>query len=98
MPRAKDLLTDECYDGDWFRVALTERGTTQCIPPRKNLKVQYHNDRECYRQPHRLEIVFGKIKGWRGFATRCAHIFMFASPSQQPAATGCDQRVLSLDC
>ena len=30
------LLADKGYDSDWFRAALTERGITPCIPPRKN--------------------------------------------------------------
>ena len=38
LPRAKQLLADK---GDWFRAALIAQGTTPCIPPRKNRKVQY---------------------------------------------------------
>ena len=41
LPNAKELLGDKGYDSDWFRAALTARGITPCIPPRKNRKVQY---------------------------------------------------------
>ena len=50
LPRAKELLADKGYDSDWFRAALMAQGTTPCIPPRKNRKVQYHYDKELYRQ------------------------------------------------
>lgn len=81
LPRARELLGDKGYDSDWFRAALTERGITPCIPPRKNRKVQHHYDKELYRQRHKIENVFGRIKDWRRVATRydrCAHTFMSA--------------------
>ena len=70
MPRAKELLADKGYDSDWFRAALMAQGTTPCIPPRKNRKVQYHYDKDLYRQRHKIENVFGRIKDWRRVATR----------------------------
>ena len=81
LPRAKELLADKGYDSDWFRAALTAKGTTPCIPPRKNRKVQYHYDTDLYRQRHKIENVFARIKDWRRVATRydrCAHTFMSA--------------------
>ena len=81
LPRAKELLADKGYDSDWFRAALIAQGITPCIPPRKNRKVQYHYDKELYRQRHKIENVFGRIKDWRRVATRydrCAHTFMSA--------------------
>jgi putative transposase len=81
LPRAKELLADKGYDSDWFRAALTERGIAPCIPPRKNRNVQYHYDKDLYRQRHKIENVFGRIKDWRRVATRydrCAHTFMSA--------------------
>jgi transposase len=57
------------------------QGTTLCIPPRKNRKVQYPYDTELYRQRHKIENVFGRIKDGRRVATRydrCAHTFMSA--------------------
>jgi transposase len=81
LPRAKELLADKGYDSDWFRAALTAQGTTPCIPPRKNRKVQYHYHKDLYRQRHKIENVFGRIKDWRRIHTRydrCAHAFMSA--------------------
>ena len=81
LPNARELLGDKGYDSDWFRAALTERGITPCIPPRSNRKVQYHYDTALYRQRHKIENVFARIKDWRRVATRydrCAHTFMSA--------------------
>jgi transposase len=81
LPNAKELLGDKGYDSDWFRQALTQRGITPCIPPRSNRKIQYHYDKELYRQRHKIENVFARIKDWRRVATRydrCAHTFMSA--------------------
>ncbi|MBO6530013.1 MAG: hypothetical protein JJ970_08255 [Erythrobacter sp.] len=41
-----------------------------CIPFRANRKVQYHYDKTLYRQRHKIENVFGRIKDWRRVATR----------------------------
>jgi transposase len=81
LPDARELLGDKGYDSDWFRAALTERGITPCIPPRLNRKVQYHYDKTLYRQRHKIENVFARIKDWRRVATRydrCAHTFLSA--------------------
>ena len=81
LPNARELLGDKGYDSDWFRHALAERGINPCIPPRSNRKVQYHYDKILYKQRHKIENVFGRIKDWRRVATRydrCAHTFMSA--------------------
>ena len=81
LPRAKALLADRGYDADWFRAALTERGITPCIPSKVNRKVQIPHDAVLYRQRHRIENMFGKLKDWRCIHTRydrCAHTFMSA--------------------
>jgi transposase len=54
-----------------------------------NRKVQHHHDKLPYRQRHKIENVFGRIKDWRRVATRydrCAHTFMSAISI---AATSC---------
>ena len=81
FPKAKVLLGDRGYDPDWFRHALIERGITPCIPSKTNRKVPIPHDRALYRQRHRVENMFGKIKDWRRIHTRydrCAHTFMSA--------------------
>ena len=81
LPHAKHLLADRGYDSDWFREALTEKGIIPCIPPRKNRKTQYEYDKTLYKQRHKVENMFGKLKDWRRIATRydrCAHTFFSA--------------------
>jgi transposase len=81
FPKAKALLGDRGYDADWFRQALTERGTIPCIPSKANRKIQIDYDKTLYRQRHKIENMFGRLKDWRGVHTRhdrCAHTFMSA--------------------
>lgn len=81
LPRAKELLGDKGYDADRFRKALTERGTTVCIPSKSNRKIQIEHDRVLYRERHKIENMFGRLKDWRRIHTRydrCAHTFMAA--------------------
>lgn len=81
LPKAQELLANKGYDSDWFRTALAQRGITPCIPPRSNRKVQYSYDKVLYRQRHKIENLFGRLKDWRRIATRydrCAHTFMSA--------------------
>ena len=76
LPPARELLGDKGYDSDAFRAALIDRGITPCIPPRKNRKTPSTYDKVLYRQRHRVENAFGRIKDWRRVATRydrCAH-------------------------
>jgi transposase len=81
LPHAKELLGDKGYDADWFRQALAERGITACIPSKSNRKAPIEHDRILYRQRHRIENMFGRLKDWRRIHTRydrCAHTFMSA--------------------
>ena len=81
LPKAKELLGDRGYDADWFRHALTERGIKACIPSKSNRKKHIEHDRILYRQRHKIENMFGRLKDWRRIATRydrCAHTFMSA--------------------
>jgi transposase len=81
LPHAKELLGDKGYDADWFRQALAQRGITACIPSKSNRKAPIEHDRILYRQRHRIENMFGRLKDWRRIHTRydrCAHTFMSA--------------------
>lgn len=81
LPKAKSLLGDKGYDADWFRQALQERGITPCIPPKSNRKAPPEYDKLLYRDRHKIENMFGKLKDWRRIHTRydrCAHTFMSA--------------------
>jgi putative transposase len=81
LPRSRELLADRGYDSDWFRHALTAKGIAPCIPPRKNRKVEIACDKTLYRQRHKIENMFAKLKDWRRIHTRydrCAHTFFSA--------------------
>jgi transposase len=81
MPKARELLADKGYDADWFRQALAERKTLACIPSKSNRKAPIAHDRTLYRQRHKIENMFGRIKDWRRVHTRydrCAHTYFSA--------------------
>ena len=81
FPKAKALLGDKGYDADWFRAALADQGIAACIPSKANRKVPIAHDKVLYRQRHKVENMFGKLKDWRRIHTRydqCAHTFMSA--------------------
>jgi putative transposase len=81
LPQAELLLADRGYDSNRFRAALAERGITACIPPMPGRRTQLTYDKVLYRQRHKVEIMFGRIKDWRRIAMRydrCAHTFFSA--------------------
>jgi len=81
LPRAKVVLGDRGYDADWFRAARILRGITSCIPPIANRKLQIDYEKALYRQRHKIENMFGRLKDWRRIHSRydrCAHTFMSA--------------------
>ena len=78
LPLAKHLLADRGYDADWFREALENKGIKPCIPPKKNRKIQIEYDKTLYKQRHKVENMFGKLKDWRRGYDRCAHTFFSA--------------------
>jgi len=81
LPKAKELIADKGYDADWFRNELAKRRITACIPSKSNRKTPIEHDQTLYRQRHKIEIMFGRLKDWRRIHTRydrCAHTFMSA--------------------
>jgi transposase len=81
LAEAKALIGDRGYDADGFRQALIAKGITPCIPSKANRKVQIPHDPILYRQRHKIEIMFGRLKDWHRIHTRydrCAHTFMSA--------------------
>jgi transposase len=78
---AKVLIGDRGYDSDGLRTALNDRGIEPCIPPIKCRKTLLAYDKTLYRQRHKIENMFAKLKDWRRIATRydrCAHTFFSA--------------------
>ena len=81
LPPAKMLLGDKGYDADWFREALDDKGIAACIPARRGRKNPASHDRTLYKQRHRVENLFARLKDWRRIATRydrCGEIFLSA--------------------
>ena len=81
LPSASVLLADRGYDSNWFRKGLGDKGITPCIPPTRSRKVPIPYDTVLYRQRHKIENMFAKLKDWRRIATRydrCAHAFFSA--------------------
>ena len=81
LPQAQTLIADRGYDSNWFRNELAARGITPCIPGRKNRKQVVDYDKALYKQCHKVENMFAKLKDWRRIATRydrCAHTFFSA--------------------
>ena len=81
LPAAKFLLGDRGYDSNGFRAALTEKTIEPCIPSSRSRKVPIPHDKVLYRQRHKIENMFGRLKDWRRLATRydrCAHTFFSA--------------------
>ena len=80
LPKAKVLLGDRGYDADWFRNALTARGIDR-LPSRVNRRIKIDYDTNLYRQRHKVENMFGRLKERRRIQTRydrSAHTFMSA--------------------
>jgi transposase len=70
LPKAKAMLGDRGHDADSSRTALIARGIEPCIPPRTRRKVQIDYDKALYRQRHRIESMFARLKDWRRNHTR----------------------------
>ncbi len=81
LPNAKTLIGDKGYDSDEFRNALKAKGITPCIPSRKGRDFPAGYSKTLYKQRHKVENMFGRLKDWRRVATRydrCADTFFAA--------------------
>lgn len=81
LPSAKTLIGDKGYDSDEFRNALKAKGITPCIPPRKGRNFPAGYNKTLYKQRHKVENMFGRLKDWRRVTTRydrCADTFFAA--------------------
>ncbi len=77
------LIADKGYDSDEYRAALKAKGLTACIPPRQWRASPATYYKTQYRQRHKAENRFAKLKDWRRIATRYdrrADVFMAAIP------------------
>lgn len=81
LPKAQSLPSDKDYAADWFRTALAERNISAGVLSKTNHKVPIFHDKALYRQRHKIENMFGRLKDWRRIYTRydcCAHTFLSA--------------------
>lgn len=81
LPAAREMLGDKGYDSDAYRAALIVRGITPCIPPRAKRRNPATYCKTLYKQRHKVENMFAKLKDWRRIAMRfdrCAHAFFSA--------------------
>jgi transposase len=67
---AKRLLGDRAYDSAELRQWLGERGTKPVVPNKSNRKQPFSFDRKSYKQRHRIENAFCRLKDFRRIATR----------------------------
>jgi transposase len=67
---AKRLLGDKAYDSTDLRRWLRERGTKSVIPNRSNRKQPFSFSKKAYRERHRIENAFCRLKDFRRIATR----------------------------
>ena len=81
LPAGATLIADRGYDSNWFREALADKRITPCIPPTRSRKVPIAYDKALYRQRHKVENMFAKLKDWRRISMRhdrCAYTFFSA--------------------
>lgn len=64
------VIADKGYDAEVLVETLERRGITPVIPPKANRKEQRQTDFALYRERNLIERFFGKLKQYRGIATR----------------------------
>jgi transposase len=67
---ARKLLGDKAYDSAELRQWLKERGTKAVVPNKSNRKQPFSFDKKSYKQRHRIENAFCRLKDFRRIATR----------------------------
>ena len=67
---AKRLLGDKAYDSAELRLQLKQRGAEPVIPNRSNRKQLFSFSKRLYKQRHRIENAFSRLKDFRRIATR----------------------------
>jgi transposase len=64
------MLGDKAYDSTELRTQLHRRGTKPVIPNRSNRKRPFRFSKRLYRERHRIENAFSRLKDFRRIATR----------------------------
>ena len=84
---AEIMLGDKGYDSAELRQQLNDRGTTAVIPNRSNRKKKFRFDRKQYRERHKIENAFCRLKDFRRIATRYDKLAFVFAASVHLAAT-----------
>jgi transposase len=68
---AEVVLADRAFDAaERFLTPLEKAGKKVVVPSKKSRKVQRDIDQELYKERHRIENFFAKLKQFRAIATR----------------------------
>lgn len=81
LPDAQLFIADKAYASHWMHRTLQERGIVACIPAQRQRRNLPPHDPRLYRQRHKIENMFAKLKDWRRIHNRydrCADIFLAA--------------------
>lgn len=71
LVKADAVLADKAYDADErVRHKLAQSGCEANIPPKKNRINPANYDKEFYKERHKIENFFAKLKQYRAIATR----------------------------
>lgn len=64
------LMADKAYDSDAILAAIRARGASPNIPPKALRKTPHPYNRPLYKRRNIIERFFGRLKQYRGLATR----------------------------
>jgi transposase len=62
LPPPKYLIADKGYESDEFYEALKAKKIKPCVPPRSDRNIQHKFSKTLYKQRHKVECMFGKLK------------------------------------
>ena len=65
------LIADKAFDVNWIVEELDRRGSEIVVSQHPNRRAPRKIDAEVYKWRHLIENFFGKLKEYRGIATRC---------------------------
>jgi len=63
-------VADRGYDSNSIVELVEKQGAKPIIPPKKNRIIQRFDDREIYKERHKIENLFGFLKHYRRFFAR----------------------------
>ena len=70
-PKSSFTIADKGYDGEYLRWIIREQESVPVIPRKSNSRVGNDDlDKFIYKQRHKVENIFARIKYYRSIATR----------------------------